>query len=453
MQRITARLPSGMRDFLPLQMIRRQYVISTIAAVFESFGYEPFQTPVMELKEVLQGKYGADAERLIYYAGHPGGEEELALRYDLTVPLARAFAQHENDLRLPFRRYQIAPVWRGETPQRGRYREFLQCDADIVGIGTMDADAEIIGIVDMAMSRLGFPDYAIKINNRKLLTGIGHYAGLEGDALANLYRSIDKADKIGLEGVQADLLKQGISAEVAAKIIAILKEARPGELLGIGIGLRKIAALREQLAGYPSAEEGLADLTTLFELLQTTGAADAVVEFDPSMVRGLSYYTSTICETVLMSGDSEERVGSVSGGGRYDDLIGLFRKESLPTVGISLGIERLIYLMDKRNLYPAHLNSTIVQVMVAVFPDTRRESAALAMELRRAGLRVELYLGGKAKLGDQFTYAAKKGIPLVALMGSSELNGGMVKLKNLATKEEMTVSRTECPDEIRRHIV
>src|SRR5260221_7682809 len=195
MVQIKPRLPSGMRDFLPADVLRRQYVINTVASVFETYGYEPIQTPVMELQETLMGKYGEDAEKLIFNAKHPQGKEDLALRYDLTVPLARFFGMHEPELMLPFKRYHIAPVWRAERPQRGRFREFYQCDADIVGIAGMEADAESISVVVNVLQKLGFTDFQVKVNNRKLLTGIGQYAGLSGDGLANLYRSIAKFDK------------------------------------------------------------------------------------------------------------------------------------------------------------------------------------------------------------------------------------------------------------------
>src|SRR5579859_1702219 len=211
-----------MRDFLPADVLRRLYVMDTVADVFQTYGYEPLQTPVLELHETLMGKYGEDAEKLIFNAQHPGGKEQLALRYDLTVPLARAFGMHEPDLSLPFKRYQIAPVWRAERPQRGRFREFYQCDADTVGVAGMEADAEAIGVVVPTLQRLGFNDFAVKINNRKVLTGIGQYAGLSGDLLGNLYRSIDKLDKIGIDGVRQEMLKGGISEEIVTKIAHLL---------------------------------------------------------------------------------------------------------------------------------------------------------------------------------------------------------------------------------------
>ncbi len=412
---IKPRLPKGMRDFLPGDMLRRQYVIDTVTDVFQTYGFEPIQTPVLELNETLMGKYGEDAEKLIYGAQHTEGKEELALRYDLTVPLARLYSMYENDLPMPFKRYHIAPVWRAERPQRGRYREFYQCDADIVGIAGMEADAEIISVVVTAVRRLGFADFVVKINNRKLLTGIGQYAGIAGEALGSLYRTIDKTDKIGLDGVRDEFRKNGLPDDVITKMIDLLGTAQ--NTTGTAAGAAMIGMLRETLEAFPTAMDGLRELETLNTYLETMGVPGDNIGLDFTMVRGLSYYTGPIFETVLLSDDPEERVGSVTGGGRYDDLIGLFRKELLPTVGTSLGIERLIYLMEQRAMYPATLTKTVVQALVTVFsPETRNASLALASALRREGVHTELYMQDKP-VGKQITYADKKGVPLIAILG------------------------------------
>src|SRR5579859_3382863 len=256
-----------MRDFLPADMLRRQHVMDTVAGVFQLYGYEPLQTPVMELKEMLTGKYGDEAEKLIYYAQHAQGKEELALRYDLTVPLARAFAQHESELTLPFKRYQMAPVWRGERPGQGRYREFYQCDADIVGIAGMEADAEGVSVIVTVLRRLGFKDFSVKINNRKVLTGIGQYVGLSGDVLANLYRSIDKFDKIGAEGVKDDLAKNGIAPDTTEKITRLLFEAPASQAIGHVADRARLDRMREALVNIPTAQEGLSELAQLYDYL------------------------------------------------------------------------------------------------------------------------------------------------------------------------------------------
>ncbi len=443
---IKPRLPKGMRDFLPADMLRRQYVIDTVTEVFRTFAFEPIQTPVLELSETLMGKYGEDAEKLIYNAQHPGSKEELALRYDLTVPLTRFFSMHENELSLPFKRYHIAPVWRGERPQRGRYREFFQCDADIVGVAGMDADAEIISLVATAVRRLGFSDFVVKINNRKLLTGIGEYAGLSGAALSSLYRTIDKTDKIGLDGVRAEFRTNGLPEDVISKIVDLLESAQ--NTTGFSAGERMIGTLRETLEDFPTAMAGLDELDRLQDNLKAMGTPGDQLGLDFTMVRGLSYYTGSIFETVLVSDDPEERVGSVSGGGRYDDLIGLFRKDSLPTVGVSLGIERLMDVMEQRGLYPTTLSQTVVQTLVTVFaPETHAESLGLVTTLRAAGIRTELYMQDKA-LGKQINYADKKGIPLVAIIGPDEARTGQVKIKRLRDSIEVTVARNEVVSKI-----
>lgn len=427
--KIKPRLPKGMRDFLPSEMLKREYVFDTVRDVFHLYGFEPLQTPVLELKETLMGKYGDEAEKLIYHAQHPGGKEEVALRYDLTVPLARVVAQYENDITLPFRRYQLSPVWRAERPQRGRYREFYQCDADIVGAPNMNADAEILSLVITALRRLGFTQFCVKINNRKLLTAMGQYSGVPDSQLPDLYRSVDKFDKIGADGVKNELVERGLPADAVARMMELIQSKQPG--------LANLELIEDLMGQLPKAQEGVEELREIAGYLQDGGVAPEFYDFDFTMVRGLGYYTGPIFETVI----TEPNLGSVTGGGRYDDLIGLFRKNSLPTVGTSLGIERIIDLMELLNLYPAHLGGTVVQVLVSVFNgDLRASSARLAAGLREADVRTELYMDDKA-LGKQFQYADKKGIPLVAIIGPDEAAGGLVKLKRLADGEEVTVEQ------------
>jgi histidyl-tRNA synthetase len=435
--KIQPRLPKGMRDFLPQEMIKREYVFNIVREVFHLYGFEPLQTPVLELRETLMGKYGEDAEKLIFEAQHPGGKEELALRYDLTVPLARVVAQYQNEITLPFKRYQLSPVWRAERPQRGRYREFYQCDADIAGVSGSAADAEIVGLIVTALTRLGFKQFSVKINNRKLLTAIGQYAGLEGEPLYDLYRSIDKFDKIGADGVRGELTTRGIPAEVITRIMDLITARHPG--------LEQLDYLDEFLHDLPIAREAIGELRDLSEHLTAANVSLNSYEFDLTMVRGLGYYTGPIFETNI----TEPNLGSVTGGGRYDDLVGLFRGESIPTTGTSLGIERIIDLMDILNLYPAHIGGTVVQALVTIFGDeTRAESTGLAAELRAAGVRTELYLQDK-NIGRQINYADKKGIPLVALLGSDEIAQGNVKLKRLRDGEEVTVARAAAADAVR----
>lgn len=427
--KIQPRLPKGMRDFLPDEMLKREYVFSVVREVFHLFGFEPLQTPVLELRETLMGKYGEDAEKLIYNAQHPGGKEEVALRYDLTVPLARVVALHQANITMPFKRYQLSPVWRAERPQRGRYREFYQCDADIVGIASMSADAEVLSLVVTALRRLGFQQFSVKINNRKLLTAVGQYSGVPDSQLGDLYRSVDKFDKIGADGVKGELLERGIDSEVVARMLDLLQARLPG--------IESLVYLDDVLGDLPIAQEGINELRQLAGYLQDMAVPEENYDFDFTMVRGLGYYTGPIFETII----TQPNLGSVTGGGRYDELIGLFRKDSLPTTGTSLGIERIIDLMDELGLYPAHIGGTVVQVLVTVFDDsTRAPAMKVAASLRAGGVNTELYMEDK-NLGKQFNYADKKGIPLVAILGPEEIAQGMLKLKRLKDGAEVLVSQ------------
>jgi histidyl-tRNA synthetase len=431
------RSPKGFRDFLPADMLKREYVIGVVSEVFHLYGFEPLQTPVIELSETLMGKHGEDAENLIYSVSHGrGSKEPLAMRYDLTVPLARVFAQYENRLTLPFKRYQIAPVYRGERPQKGRYREFYQCDADIVGIPGMIADAEILSVVVNVLQRLGFPQFSVKINHRRLLMAIGQYAGVPSDQLPNLYRSVDKFDKIGPEGVRNELVERKISADVVDRMMDLITSQQSG--------LDNLDYIEAVIGDLPDAASSLRELRELAEHLDDMGVTSDIYDFDLTMVRGLGYYTGPVFETSI----DEPNLGSITGGGRYDKLIGLFRRESLPTTGTSLGIERIIDLMDELNLYPPSLGGTVVKVLVTVFSDeTKRASAMLAADLRRAGINTELVMEQR-KLGKQFNYADKKGIPLVAVIAPDEIQAGTVTLKRLSDGQEVTVNRNKVAAEV-----
>lgn len=439
MARLEARTPKGMRDQLPADMIKRSYVFNTVRNVFESFGFEPIDTPVLELRQTLLGsELGSEAEKLIYYAQHPGGKEELALRYDLTVPLSRFFAEHENDLKLPFRRYHIAPVWRGERPQKGRYREFYQCDADIVGVKGMSADAEVMSVVYTALRRLGFSDFSIKINNRKLITGIGAYAGVPDEKRPDLYRLIDKTDKIGLAGVLDAMREEQFSDDTVSRLSDLLSIDGKGDL---SKRLAALAHIRELLDDNPIAQEGIDELETLIQTADALGIGGENTELDLTMVRGLGYYTGPIFETVITKPDN---LGSVQGGGRYDELIGRFRGQSLPTTGISLGIERLIDLMDMLDLYPSAISQTVVQALVTVFDDSlQTESLRMAMTLREAGIRTETYMDARKNIGKQIGYADSKGVRVVVIAGPDEVAQNMVQIKRLHDGHEVKVSRTD----------
>ena len=422
---IAPRAPKGFRDFLPETMLRRNYVLDNIKDVFHRYGFEPIDTPILELRETLFGKYGEEAEQLIFTARHGRSKREpLAMRYDLTVPLARVVGQYESQLNLPFKRYHIAPVFRGERPQRGRYREFWQCDADTVGAASMSADAEIVIMMHEILQRLGFPQFLIKINHRQLLVAIGEFSGVPQEQLPDLYRSVDKFDKIGAEGVQGELIERGIDGEAVSRMMDLIQAKAPGE--------NSLDQIAETIG---SEDNGLDELRELADLLTDAEVPREHYDFDFTMARGLGYYTGPIFETVI----SAPNLGSISGGGRYDNLIGMFRRQSLPTTGTSFGIERIIDLMDELQLYPPQLGGTLVQALVTVFSEeTRRDSARIGQQLREAGINTEVYLG-RRKLGRQLAHADKKGIPIVVIAGPDEIEAGAVKLRRLSDGNEALV--------------
>ncbi len=430
------RLPRGMRDILPQKMLRRRYVMRVIENVFERFGFEPLQTPALELAQTLTGKYGPDAEKLIYDARHREGKEDLALRYDLSVPLSRVVAMNP-ELPKPFKRYQIAPVWRAERPQKGRYREFYQCDADIVGSASMLADAEIIAMIFTILSELGFQEFATKLNNRQVLTALGEYSGVPAALLGGLYRALDKLEKIGRDGVRAEMLKNEIPADAAEKILDLV--ALPAD---------DFAAWREKLRAHPRGLQGLDELEQLLGYTRALGVNPARIQVDFTMVRGLEYYTGPIFETVV----TEPKIGSLTGGGRYDGLIGLFSKNSLPATGTTVGIERIIDVMDELQTFPPNLGQTVTQVLVTVFDAERRAaSLALTMELRAAGVNAETWYDADG-LGKQLKYAAAKRIPYALIAGPDELAADAVTLRDLNTGAQTRLGRGEVAARVREII-
>ncbi len=422
---VEPRVPRGMRDMLPEKMLKRRYVIGVVERVFERFGFEPLQTPVLELQQTVMGKYGPDAEKLIYDARHREGKEDLALRYDLSVPLSRVVAMNP-ELVKPFKRYQIAPVWRAERPQKGRYREFYQCDADIVGTSSMLADAEIVAMIFTVLSELGFKQFVTKLNNRKVLTALGEYSGVAPALLPNLYRAIDKLEKIGQDGVREEMLRAEISSETIAKIFDL-----------IALPVNDLNAWREQFRAYPGGIEGVNELGQLVQFARELGVQPERLQIDLTMVRGLEYYTGPIFETVV----TEPKIGSLTGGGRYDGLVGLFSKNSLPVTGTSLGIERIIDVMDELDMYPPDLGKTVVDVFVTVFDAERRATAlAVAMELRAANFNTEVWYDLDS-LGKQLKYASARGIPFVIIIGPDEAAANVVTLRDLQTGAQEQIAR------------
>jgi histidyl-tRNA synthetase len=427
--RVTPKLPRGMRDFLPQQMILREYVIDVIREVFERFGYEPLSTPSVELRETLTGKYGPDAERMIYNVSRRGGKEKLALRYDLSVPLSRVAAMYP-DLQKPFKRYQISPVWRGERPGKGRYREFYQCDVDTIGSASMLADAELVDIMYEVLHRLGFEDFVVRINNRKILTGIGQFAGVPEELLGGLYRSIDKLEKIGLDGVKEELEANQIPEDVVARLLELLQITGDDKAILVELGQR--------LGEYPAAVEGIEELEQILAYLDSLDVPRERYEVDFAMVRGLDYYTGPIYETVVQ----EPRIGSICGGGRYDELIGMFTDRSYPATGTSFGIERIIDVMEELKMFPPEVGTTTTRVLVTIFDEAHTgASLEVSSELRQSGLNTELYFENDP-LGDQIRYALKRGIPYVVIVGPDELAVDRVTIRNLPLKQQRTVDRS-----------
>lgn len=432
-QTMQARLPKGMRDILPQQMIKRRYVIDVISRVFEESGFEPLQTPAIERAETLMGKYGPDAEKLIYRADHVAGKEKLALRYDLSVPLCRLVGMNPQ-MPLPFKRYQIAPVWRAERPQKGRYREFYQCDCDTIGSSSMLADAEVMCVIYRILDELGFRDFDINLNNRKILNGIGDYSGVPEHLLGGLYRSIDKLDKIGLEGVKEELIRNEISDAAVSRMMDLLRiEGSPGAVL---------SNLKKELAGHADALAGIAELEEIIEALGLLGVPDRCWSLKFAMVRGLDYYTGPIYETTI----EEPKMPSITGGGRYDRLIGMFLKESLPATGTTIGIERIIDALEEMDAFPPALGTTVVEVLVTLFnAELAPPALRVAGRLREAGLRTELYFE-PASLKSQFKYANRKGIPFVAVLGPDENERGEIALRDFSSGSQTSIPQDAVAD-------
>jgi len=429
-----------MRDFLPEDVRRRQYVIGVIADVYEKYAFEPLETPAVENLETLQGKYGEEGDRLIFKIlkrgeGAETGQADLALRYDVTVPLARVVAEHRAKLPKFFKRYQIQPVWRADRPQKGRFREFYQCDVDAIGSTSMTVEAELLSAAADVFLKLGFNDFQIVVNHRKLLNAVLQQAGVPGDLQGAALVIMDKADKIGVDGVRKELADKGLPETVADTLLEQLSSSPPADLAH-WMG-QQSAALNDE------GKSGVEDLRQIFALCQSTNAGAHLV-LDRSLARGLSYYTGPIFEIRV-----PDLAGSLGGGGRYDNLIGMFSGEDIPASGISLGLERILVVMAERKMFPESVVSTPADVMVVQwFANRTNLYLSFAKELRDGGLRVELYPDAPVedgrKVGDkQFKYASTRGIPFVAVIGGDELANGTVAIKNMKTGEQKSVPRSE----------
>ncbi len=404
MKKIEPKILKGFRDFLPRDMAVRNKVIAIIKSVFESYGFDPIETPTLEYAEVLAGKYGDEADKLLYRFKDQG-DRDVAMRYDLTVPLARVIAQYPG-LPKPFKRYQIQPVWRADKPQKGRYREFTQCDIDSVGSDSPLVDAEILRVVYDVLSKIGLSQFTIRVNSRQVLFEIMKRAGVTDDKKFSAIQSIDKLDKMPRSAIEQELTQKEFSNAVINAIFDSMKTAQPDQFLAETISYAK-----------------------------QCGVPDSVIKFDPSLARGLDYYTGPIYEFVV----TESKIGSLGGGGRYDDLIGLFTGKSLPACGTSFGIDRIVEVINELNLMP-DISPIASKILVTIFNEScLSQSIQIAQLLRANNINAELYLSPNDKLEKQLKYADKKNIPYALICGPDEIRKNSVIMKNLRNKTQREI--------------
>lgn len=423
---ITPRTLKGFRDYLPAAAMPREWIVETARRVYRSYGFRPIDTPALEYLEILTGKGSDETDKQLYRFQDHGGRD-VGLRFDLTVPLARFVAQHAQEVGLPFKRYHIATVWRGENTQAGRYREFMQCDFDTVGTTALTADIEMVLVVNDLLAALGIEAFTIRVNHRAVLNGLLEKLGLEGKSGAVL-RALDKLGKIGAEGVAAELAET--AETTAAQIEALLA------LAGLeGDNQAVLAELKKLVAGDATGERGVSELHELLAAATAAGVPAGRVKIDPSIARGLDYYTGIVIETQL---DELPGIGSVASGGRYDNLASTFTKQELPGVGASLGLDRLLAALEQLGKLP--VVSTPADALICLFDAERRDAyLALAAQLRATGLGVEVYPEAK-KLGKQLQYADKQGFAAAVILGGNEFDAGEAQVKHLASGESATVA-------------
>lgn len=434
-------IPKGTRDFSPLEMARRNYIFDTIRRNFALYGYKQIETPAMENLSTLMGKYGEEGDRLLFKILNSGdflkscGDDELAertlprltnkmcekgLRYDLTVPFARFVVQHRNDLQMPFKRFQIQPVWRADRPQKGRYREFYQCDADVVGSDSLLNEVELLSLIDKVMTELGI-NVVVKVNNRKVLSGIAETIG-EADKIVDITVAIDKIDKIGIENVNAELREKGLGESAIEALRPILELA--------GTNGEKLDVMSEILSASETGMKGIAEMREVISTLDTLGHNNRV-DVDFSLARGLNYYTGTIIEVQAL----DVVIGSITGGGRYDNLTGVFGMPGLSGVGISFGADRIYDVMTQLELFPADLGQTVKVLFVNFGEKEALQSLRYVKALREAGVAAMLY-PDNAKMKKQMGTADADNVPFVAFVGESELDRDAIVIKNMATGEQ-----------------
>ncbi len=441
-------IPKGTRDFSPVEVSKRNYIFSIIKSNFEKYGYQPIETPSFENSETLMGKYGEEGDRLIFKILNSGDYlskadenalqnkesnkltssiSEKALRYDLTVPFARYVVQHQNDIEFPFKRYQIQPVWRADRPQKGRFREFFQCDADVVGSTSLWQEVELVQLYDAVFSELGLKEVTIKINNRKILSGIAAVIGAQ-DKLIDFTVALDKLDKIGEDGVKKEMLEKGISEEALTKVQPLFQFSGNIE--------EKIEQLSILLSSSEEGMKGVSELQFICNQVTQLGLQFSNLDLDVTLARGLNYYTGAIFEVAPPKSVS---MGSIGGGGRYDDLTGIFGLKDMSGVGISFGLDRIYLVLEELNLFP----ETVQNSTKALFINYGEKEAFYAMQaiqkLRKAGVKVELYPDA-IKVGKQFMYADKRQIEYAVIVGETEMNEDKFSLKNLQSGEQTLLS-------------
>lgn len=451
-------IPKGTRDFGPLQMARRNYIFGTIRIVFEKYGFAQIETPAMENLSVLTGKYGDEGDRLIFKILNSGDflkavnaeklndgykkvtslVSEKALRYDLTVPFARYVVMNRNDISFPFKRYQIQPVWRGDRPQKGRYCEFYQCDADFIGTDSLICEAEIVLMIQEVLTNLGITDFTILINNRKILTGLATAIGENGKE-SDICVAIDKLDKIGEEGVSKELLEKGISQNAISQLMPVILTA--------GNNAEKISLLKKLFTNNEEGNKGIAELEEVFSILKTMEANTANVTFDIALARGLSYYTGCIFEVKV----NNVSIGSISGGGRYDNLTGMFGLPNVSGVGFSFGVDRVYDVMNELNLFQ-NINTSSSQVLIAHFDkENQNYGLKILKKLRENNISAELY-PDIAKIKKQFDFANNKQIPYVIVIGSDEMASGLLTFKDMTSGEQQKLELSQIVEKINRQL-
>ena len=441
-------IPKGTRDFSPAEMAKRNYIFDTIKDVYALYGYQQIETPSMETLQTLMGKYGEEGDKLLFkilnsgdFIGKLPANEfvsdnvlklaanicEKGLRYDLTVPFARYVVMHRDELQMPFKRYQIQPVWRADRPQKGRYREFYQCDADVVGSDSLLNEVELVQIIDTVFTKFGI-NVQIKLNNRKILAGIAEYIG-QPDKIVDITVAIDKLDKIGVEAVNAEMLANGICQDAVDKLQPILTMS--------GTNVEKLETIAQTIATSEIGVKGVEETRFILEKIEAVGLKNEL-QLDLTLARGLNYYTGAIFEVKA----KDVAIGSITGGGRYDNLTGIFGMPGLSGVGISFGADRIYDVLNTLNLYPQNATQG-TEVLFINFGETESDYCLpIASQVRAAGISVELY-PDCAKMKKQMAYANAKGIPFVVLAGESEINQGKVTLKNMLTGDQQLVSAEE----------